>query len=391
VPVDPDTGVIGNAYWDIVQNDPSADQANAVNITSALQWAVENGYNHVLLEQGVYYINGINNYLQSPSHNGIFVPSGISFDLNGSTLIQKANSSQAYSIISIIKENNVSVVNGTLIGDRQAHDYSGSGTHEFGFGIDIRGGSNITLSGLDISQMTGDAVLVCGADTYLSQGGSVPKDVTIADSSFSYCRRQGITVAGGEGISITNNVISNIKGTAPQCGIDLEAELDWPVTFSSIAAAAVEFHKNSIGNTLVNNTIDGFVSLTYGTDNVIEGNTIKNGGILITDTSEVYGTTMEGNILNNSYIKCVAITGTTIAGNTVKNGYINFSYSSGTVKNNIVSNSGSVIKYGIQIYADGQISTSTKYYVTLSENTVTGNYTKAIFVSSYSNLIVTTE
>jgi hypothetical protein len=397
LPIDPDTGVISNAYWKIVQNAPSSDQANAVNITSALQWAAGNGYNHVLLEPGVYYINGINNYLQSPSHNGIFVPSGISFDLNGSTLIQKTNSSQAYSIISIIKVSNVSVTNGKLIGDRQTHDYKTvSGTHEFGFGVDIRGGSNITLSDLDISQMTGDAVLVCGADTYLSKGGSIPKDVTIRNSILTYCRRQGITVAGGDGVSITNNVIKDIKGTAPQCGIDLEGELDWPVahvvmsgnTFSNIAAAALEFHKNSTSNTATNNSIDGFVSLTYGSGNVINGNTISNGGVLITDTSEVYNTTIDGNILNNSYIKCLAIRDTTISGNTVNNGYINFSYCSGHVKNNIVSNSGSEIKFGILIYADSQNGTSSQYNVSLSENTVSGNYTNAVFVSTYGNLIV---
>lgn len=51
----------------------------------------------------------------------------------------------------------------------------------------------------------------------------VSKKVTVKNSEFSFNRRQGITIGGAENILIENNKIHDIKGTAPQSGIDLEA------------------------------------------------------------------------------------------------------------------------------------------------------------------------
>lgn len=51
----------------------------------------------------------------------------------------------------------------------------------------------------------------------------VSKKVTVKNSEFAFNRRQGITVGGAENILIENNKIHDMKGTAPQSGIDLEA------------------------------------------------------------------------------------------------------------------------------------------------------------------------
>ncbi|MBT2721974.1 right-handed parallel beta-helix repeat-containing protein [Bacillus sp. ISL-46] len=51
----------------------------------------------------------------------------------------------------------------------------------------------------------------------------VSKNVTVKNSEFSFNRRQGITVGGAKDTAILNNKIHDMKGTAPQSGIDVEA------------------------------------------------------------------------------------------------------------------------------------------------------------------------
>jgi hypothetical protein len=51
----------------------------------------------------------------------------------------------------------------------------------------------------------------------------VSKNIIVKDSEFAYNRRQGITVGGAQNVLIENNKIHDMKGTAPESGIDLEA------------------------------------------------------------------------------------------------------------------------------------------------------------------------
>ncbi|WNQ12693.1 right-handed parallel beta-helix repeat-containing protein [Paenibacillus aurantius] len=51
----------------------------------------------------------------------------------------------------------------------------------------------------------------------------VSRNVVVRNSEFAYNRRQGITVGGAQNVKIENNRIHDMKGTAPQSGIDLEA------------------------------------------------------------------------------------------------------------------------------------------------------------------------
>lgn len=51
---------------------------------------------------------------------------------------------------------------------------------------------------------------------------AVSKQVVIQNSEFAFNRRQGITVGGGDQITIKNNKLHDMKGAAPQSGIDVE-------------------------------------------------------------------------------------------------------------------------------------------------------------------------
>ena len=135
---------------------------------------------------------------------------------------------------------NASIRNGKIVGDRATHRcysdgrlidyYSASdeykcgsghgGSHEWGFGIKILASNNITVDDLSISYMTGDGIYtrIRGKHT----GSYNTDDITITNNRISKCRRQGISIVSGSNIKIENNIIHNIRGTAPQLGIDLE-------------------------------------------------------------------------------------------------------------------------------------------------------------------------
>jgi len=51
---------------------------------------------------------------------------------------------------------------------------------------------------------------------------AVSKDVVVKNSEFAYNRRQGITIGGADRILVENNYLHDMKGTAPQSGIDAE-------------------------------------------------------------------------------------------------------------------------------------------------------------------------
>lgn len=50
----------------------------------------------------------------------------------------------------------------------------------------------------------------------------VSRNITVRNSESAFNRRQGITVGGADNVLITGNLLHDIKGTAPQSGIDVE-------------------------------------------------------------------------------------------------------------------------------------------------------------------------
>jgi hypothetical protein len=259
---------------------------------------------------------------------------------------------------------------------------------------------NVCLSNLDISQMTGDAILVYGDgyDTPAADGGEISRSIQITGCTLSYCRRQGITVSGAQSVEISYNNIHHISGTAPQCGIALEAEHDWKVSniyihnnsFSNIEKVAVLFHRNAEKCTLSNNYIDGKLSVYYGQDITITGNTIVNGAIYLTNTTEVYNTTIEYNKFINSFVSSSINTNTVVQNNSIDNGYIIFNNCSGAILNNYFSNSDSTAArpFAILIKADKQ-NGEESYEVQLCNNTVIGNYNTSVQTSQENNLVIT--
>ncbi len=189
--------------------------------TAAIELAIEylnsNG-GTLYFPPGTYNVKALNNYdiimyLKSDKE--------INIDFFGSTIVLEDNYYTQYYLIYIENCTSAKVRNGFLIGDRIGHDYTTlSGTHELGYGIFF----NQTLQGeafnMDISNMTGDAII--------NKNGKSGGTVEVSYCDLHHCRRQGISVLDSDVVKISNTDIhhigtfDNVNGTAPQSGIDLE-------------------------------------------------------------------------------------------------------------------------------------------------------------------------
>ena len=153
------------------------------------------------------------------------------------TLKVIANGATKYSVLTIADASDVTVVGGTLEGERYEHQGK---TGEYGMGIRIGpGAAHITVSGLTSKNMWGDGFFVEGATS-----------VTFCSVVADHNRRQGLSVTEADGLVVTNSVFSNTSGTGPSAGIDLEPWKD-SQKISNVRIVASKFLHNAGGGILV--------------------------------------------------------------------------------------------------------------------------------------------
>lgn len=283
-------------------------RATTDGINTALQWAVQQGYNKVKLAAGKYLIQcKWNNRYIAPT-DGILVPSGITLDLGAAELQMEANDYPAYSIISVVGQSNVTITGGKLIGDRNQHVYTyvnGSPTHEWGFGICVSASNNVLIQGVTITGTTGDGIILEGSYDSLANGGHICSNVLIQNCDISNCRRQGISVIGATSSEITGNKIYNISGTDPQYGIDVEPEFDYVVD-------GLKIDKNKISGCSA-----GAISCNSGANYEVFANTCIGNNIIAVKSVNVK---IYGNTIQNSFIRVMPYcTNVTVTDNTLDN------------------------------------------------------------------------
>ena len=154
--------------WNVSNNGTRPNETTK-GINDALSWAKENGYHTLLIPDGTYSIAKGN--AESDNKARINMLSDMTFSMSNNTILQKeTNGYEEYSVLHVgTGVENVVIQGGTLIGDREHHNYSGksgdwsSGTHEWGHGINIVGGENITVDNITIKEFTGDGIYIGGS------------------------------------------------------------------------------------------------------------------------------------------------------------------------------------------------------------------------------------
>jgi len=128
--------------------------------------------------------------------------------LNGS-IVLKPNGFSMCDIFRLEGENIVLKGKGQIVGDKFTH----IGTEgEWGMGIRISNTKNVRVSDLVIKNCWGDCIYV----------GSNSKNVLIENCILDHGRRQGISVVCADSVIIRKCKITNVSGTNPQYGIDIE-------------------------------------------------------------------------------------------------------------------------------------------------------------------------
>ncbi|HPB99301.1 MAG: hypothetical protein BWY17_05355 [Deltaproteobacteria bacterium ADurb.Bin207] len=210
--------VVDTDKWNI-PTDGSDPERTSAGLSEALAWAVDNGFGTVRLPAGAYVVG---REINSMFIEGVVVPGPLRLDFEPGAIIQmKPNDHPFYCILDIADASDVWIRGGTVLGDRESHQYVGESTHEFGTAVCVgsRGGSErILIENMSLAEATGDGITINDAP-----GSS--RDITIRGNDIHHHRRQGISIISGSAIVIEDNEIHHIAGTAPQFGIDIETTL----------------------------------------------------------------------------------------------------------------------------------------------------------------------
>ena len=123
----------------------------------------------------------------------------------------RGNNLTSYAVLAT-SGHNVKIEGGTYHGERNLHQGT---TGEWGHGIRItEGASSVTVKNVRVYDSWGDGVAI--------DGNKVNTDVLVEHFEISNCRRQGISVIFAKDCIIRNGNITNIQGTEPHLGIDIE-------------------------------------------------------------------------------------------------------------------------------------------------------------------------
>ncbi len=178
--------------------------------TAAIQKAVNAAYS---AGGGTVYVPD-GTYMISPTVQ-VVMKSNTKLSLSDSATLKAKTSSGGFTTVILIHNvSNVSVTGGKIMGDR-----TGTATGSENKGITIIGANYVTISGVAVSGFRGDGIYVGagwnGAQNYAG-------NVLIQDFTIDNCSRNGITVISARNLTIRNGQISNIDGSTPESGIDME-------------------------------------------------------------------------------------------------------------------------------------------------------------------------
>ena len=160
----------------------------------------------VLVPSGTYMVDAVE------KKRRLALKSDMTLKLDkGAILKAIPNDSRKYAVLSISDVSNVTVMGGTLEGDRTEHQGKAG---EAGMGLRIeRGAKDVTVAGVTSRKMWGDGF-------YVEDAKNTKFCAVTADNN----RRQGLSIVEADGVLVTDSIFSNTHGTRPSAGIDLEPD-----------------------------------------------------------------------------------------------------------------------------------------------------------------------
>ncbi|MFL1895418.1 hypothetical protein ACJRPK_06920 [Aquimarina sp. 2-A2] len=171
-----------------------------------------------------------------PENAAIKLPSNFTLKMTNNTHLRvQPNNYKKHTLLSITGGNdNVVIEGGNLYGDRDEHDYSSGGTHEWGHILQVKGTSNSTIKGVTFRNATGDGLNISGIYHYFDQRHIASQQILVKNNKFYNCRRINMSITSGNHITVENNTFvdggidtDKSKGAAPRCNFNIESFRRW--------------------------------------------------------------------------------------------------------------------------------------------------------------------
>lgn len=378
--------IINNRYFSI-DSSGKEPEATRQGINEVIEYANKNNIKQLKFEKGTYLIN------LSEENFGVVLKSNLELDFNGSTIMLDSNANTHSSVLYLNNIENVTLKNGIIVGDSQTHQFTGTSTHEWGYGIYIINGKNINTENIQIQNCIGDGILIDGKDSI---------DISILSCNIFDCRRQGISITSGKNIKIFSNEIHDIKGTDPQSGIDLEAyqenrtinnvEIKNNKIYNLNTDLAIIADRGTYNVNISENNIEGSIGVNCAHESVIiNNNEMKNGMINVYESDNKIGVgnrinyvEIYNNNLKNFNIILGRIKKANIHENYIKDGTIQLSSTNAAVYNNEIENTKKNAKKYAYKYT---ISTKGNYIIYSINNEEKGDF-ETIILNEYKVFIV---
>ncbi|EHI55951.1 hypothetical protein HMPREF9333_00994 [Johnsonella ignava ATCC 51276] len=258
---DPVTGFVANvrdaaygAAADGVSDDTAAIQ-KAIDAASAAGGGI------VDIPAGNYMINTLYQKGHSYEKAGLVLKSNIIVRMADDAVLHAIpNGERSYQMFSITHVDNVHIIGGTLIGDRDNHI---GNLGQTGYGVRITDATNVVIENLNAGEFWGDGIFL----------GEDSRNIIIYKVVCDHNRRQGMSIVGGQNVKILESEFKRSDGTPPKSGIDIEPEGDHPIV-RDVEIRNCVFSGNSTGFVVGNHYANSVAeNLIFADNTVLENRT----------------------------------------------------------------------------------------------------------------------
>ncbi len=268
-----------------------------------------------------------------PQDAAITLPSNFKFEMSNQThLRMQPNSYKQPTLLSVTNGNsNVIIEGGFLHGERDEHDYSDGGTHEWVHLLRLKACSFVTVKNVTFMDAAGDGIDISGLGHSFAANYNPSHDLLIIGNTFIRNRRNNMSITDGYDIIVEGNEFidagihtSSSKGIAPSFAIDVEAFRGSGPKPYQVAEDIIIRNNTERGSriggftvhtgdrvTIENNTMENCISYSTTIGTIIRNNTItstsdfntKNGTAITAGRNDrfeknhgnkVYGNTING-------------------------------------------------------------------------------------------------
>ena len=164
---------------------------------------------------------------------------GVTLDLGGSTLKVGASVGASDRLITIAGASNVRIRDGIIDGDKASFATATEQRHN----IHITNSSNVEIRSVVSKNAKGDGI-------YVGDQFGLSSNIRVIGVTCDANHRQGLSISHVDGFYAISCAFTNTAGTAPQCGVDVEPNVDG-VVCTNIKFEACTFSGNAQDGFLV--------------------------------------------------------------------------------------------------------------------------------------------